>query len=131
MFRPWIIFTGKMLYFQTKQQILLYKALSNKPTSLCQKQKNKTDFTPVSTMTSDPAPTRQYKTNVQSLHYLCCSHDSSCGCNIQPLSPKVDQCVIAFVLGLADIVINVLKQGQKSHEHSVLLSMCNSFSVQC
>lgn len=67
-------------------------------------------------------PPVQYKTNVQSLHYLCCSHDCSCGCNVQSFSPKMHQCVIAFVLCLADILINVLNKEQKkkeSHEHDV------------
>lgn len=49
------------------------------------------------------------KTNAQSLHYLCCSHDCSCGCNVQSFSPKMHQGVIAFVLCLADVVINVLR----------------------
>lgn len=59
-----------------------------------------------------PPPQVTTKQNVQSLQYLCCSQDCSCGCNIQPFSPKMHQGVIAFVLGLADVVINVLKRGQ-------------------
>lgn len=39
---------------------------------------------------------------------LCCSHDCSCGRNVQPFSPKMHQGVIAFVLRLADVVINIL-----------------------
>lgn len=51
--------------------------------------------------------------NVQSLHYLCCSHDCSCGSNIESFSPKMHQRIADFVLCLADIFIHVLKRSQK------------------
>lgn len=51
--------------------------------------------------------------NVPSLHYLCGSHDCSCGSNIESFSPKMHQRVADFVLCLADIFIHVLKQLQK------------------
>lgn len=50
--------------------------------------------------------------NVQSLHYLCCRHDCSCGSNIESFSPKMHQRVADFVLRLADIFIHVLKPVQ-------------------
>lgn len=51
--------------------------------------------------------------NVQSLHYLCCSHESSCGSNIESFSPIMHQCVADFVLCLANIFIHVLQQLKK------------------
>lgn len=75
---------------------------------------------PLSTMTLYYTPW-SIQRNVQSLHYLCCSHDCSSGCNIQPFSPKMHQCVIAFVLRLANIVVNFLKQLRKKHINIVSL----------
>lgn len=71
----------------------------------------------------------QYKTKVQSLQYLCCSHDCSCGCNIQPFSPKMHQRVIAFVLSLADVFINIL--GQKKQNMNVVSLLDIMWIMQC
>lgn len=81
---------------------------------------------PLSTMTLYCTPW-SIQRNVQSLHYLCCSHDCSSGCNIQPFSPKMHQCVIAFVLRLANIVVNFLKQlRKKPHKHGVSHHHCQT-----
>ena len=91
------------------------QALFHKLTSLCEEQTTELAWYPYPQWPS-AVPPGQHKTNAHSLHYLCCSHDCSCGCNIQPLSAKMHQCVIAFVLRLADVVINVLKQVQKTNK---------------
>lgn len=64
-------------------------------------------------------------------HYLCSSHDCCSGCNIQPFSPKMQQCVIAFVLCMTDVVINVLKKGQRQPLHEHIHCGCFSWHWQC